>query len=146
MHRITPHLWVGATHEVVPARFDLVLTISDHPTAVRRPTSAREVVAAFPDSRLTRDGLAAIRRAVGTVLAALDGVAVVCIRCARGTNRSRLIAALVLRERGHDPEDAVALARTGDDGSLVNPYFVDLVYHWPRDPVRGLVRRGRGDG
>jgi protein-tyrosine phosphatase len=60
----------------------------------------------------------------------------VLVRCRMGANRSPLVAALVLRQAGRSPGQAIDdVRRARGPLALSNPYFRDLVHCWPDDPM-----------
>lgn len=121
-------LWIGGGRAEIPASVRLVITLE---ASTRSTTRCREVRSHFEDSRWVRVDRDAVLAAVD----AADTDVPVLIRCRHGLNRSGLVAALVLRRQGLTAESALTNVRAGRPGALGNPYFVDLVVAWPRDPM-----------
>lgn len=60
----------------------------------------------------------------------------VLVRCRHGLNRSGLTAGVVLRGFGWVGPQAVDTIREArGPKALSNPYFRDLVFGWPHDPM-----------
>ena len=70
---------------------------------------------------------ATARKAAGQVALALQQGSNALVTCFAGRNRSGLVTALALAERGIDPLQAIALIRSRRRRALTNPWFVDLI-------------------
>ena len=130
--RVAERLWIGGAHALLPHQVTVVVTLDDTAPPITA-YGLTETRAPFPDSRWqpvdTHAVATALRDANRTDRDVL-------IRCRHGCNRSALIAALLLRSRGLDPQQAIGMIRRARPGALTNPYFVDLIHEWPHDPMR----------
>ncbi|WP_404952967.1 protein phosphatase [Streptomyces sp. 147326] len=117
---IAPGLWMGGhywtdpageLHPVVVAdEFDLVISLfarTGHGPGPR----AEHVVAEMPDAGLTAAQLRTVQRLARTAGLALDSGLTALVRCHSGYNRSGLVVAQCLVDRGLAPAEAIALVR-----------------------------------
>ncbi|MCY0940979.1 MULTISPECIES: protein-tyrosine phosphatase family protein [Streptomyces] len=109
------HFWTGPSGERRPAvvtdEFDLVVSLftrSGHGPGPR----AEHVVTELPDAPLTTAQLRAVQHLAGAVSLALDLGLTTLVRCRSGYNRSGLVVAQCLVDRGLPPDRAVALVRS----------------------------------
>ena len=130
---IAPGMWIGGAYAPIPEDAHGVVTLDNLAPPVLDP-AVRESRAPFPDSRFQPVPLGPMSAA----LAAADTYRAhgVLIRCRHGLNRSALIAALTLRNHGDSAHRAMEQIRSKRPGALSNPYFADLIAHWPNDPMR----------
>lgn len=120
---ICPGLWVGGTADadtigspVGPAHyepsafpFDLVITL--FADAQPAPWQVEEMRYGFPDADLTNDVVQRSMTYAAYANHRWSNGARVLVRCQQGLNRSGLVAALILIERGHTGTQAVELLR-----------------------------------
>ena len=130
---IAPGMWIGGAYAPLPKDARGVVTLDDLAPPVLDP-AVRESRACFPDSRFQPVPLGPMSAALAAANA-FRGHGVL-IRCRHGLNRSALIAALTLRDHGLPAHRATEQIRSVRPGALSNPYFADLVTHWPNDPMR----------
>ena len=130
-------VWIGGASAPIPGAVSVVVTLEESASHIDR-FGIIEIREPFPDSRWQPIDADRVSNALLAAQAYSDGS--VLIRCRHGLNRSALIAALVLKGRGWSPETAIAAARQARPGALSNPYFADLVWAWPRDPMRSSSR------
>jgi protein-tyrosine phosphatase len=125
------HYWTDPAGElrlaVVDREFDLVVSLFRQP-GHGPATGVAQLVCEVPDEALTADQLAAVQRtALATAAAVRDGRKVL-VRCHSGYNRSGLVVAQVLVDRGLTPAQAVELIRRQrSPWALNNPLFVQYL-------------------
>lgn len=130
--QIVPGLWIGGAYAPLPASTSVVVTLDDLATPIEQP-GVSEARHPFPDSRWHAIDHVVVRAAID---AADTPTGHVFIRCRHGINRSALIAALLLRARGWSGAEDIDTIRRARPGALTNPYFCDLIRHWPDDPMK----------
>ncbi|MFD9333338.1 protein phosphatase [Streptomyces sp. NPDC060028] len=108
------HYWTDAAGELRPVvvedEFDLVISLftrSGHGPGPR----AEHVVGEVPDAALTADQLRTVQRLARAASLGLDSGLVILVRCHSGYNRSGLVVAQCLVERGLPAAEAIALVR-----------------------------------
>ncbi|MFD6936062.1 protein phosphatase [Streptomyces goshikiensis] len=117
---ISPGLWMGGhvwndpagepRPVVVADEFDLVISLftrSGHGPA----PGTEHLVAEMPDAVLTAGQLHTVRGLARAASRALDAGRTILVRCHSGYNRSGLVVAQCLVERGLAPAEAIALIR-----------------------------------
>ncbi len=117
---ITPGLWMGGHYRTDPAgelrpavvadEFDLVISLFTR-TGHGPGPRAEHVVAHMPDAALTAAQLRTVQRLARTAGLALDTGLTTLVRCHSGYNRSGLVVAQCLVDRGLTPAEAIALVR-----------------------------------
>lgn len=117
---VAPGLWMGghfltgAAGElrpvVVGAEFDLVISLFTHPGHGPAP-QVEHLVGEMPDAPLTGAQLRTVQRLARAASAALDSGRTILVRCHSGYNRSGLVVAQCLVERGLAPAAAIGLVR-----------------------------------
>ncbi len=131
-----PGLWMGG-HEfkgptglelaVVRDEFDLVQTLLMLPGHGPDP-GVEHHVWPIPDGPLDGTQLAGVMRLARAAGDALDAGRSVLVRCYSGYNRSGLVVAHALVDRGHSAEDAIRLIRSRrSPWALHNELFVDYL-------------------
>lgn len=118
-------LWIGGDMADIPDGIRLVITLEESSEPI---TAVSEIRYPFRDSRWERAPRDVIQAAVDD---AIGSYGPVLIRCRYGLNRSGLVAAIILRHRGYEPDDAVSLVQMKRLGALTNTYFRALVRTWP---------------
>ncbi|MGW6981258.1 protein-tyrosine phosphatase family protein [Streptomyces sp. NPDC054932] len=126
---IVPGLWMGGHYWTDPAgelqpavvgdEFDLVISLftsTGHGPGPR----AEHVVAEIPDSELAPHQLHTVLRLARTAGLALDSGLVTLVRCHSGYNRSGLVVAQCLVDRGLAPAEAIASVRRGRSPRALN--------------------------
>ncbi|MEU9378588.1 protein phosphatase [Streptomyces sp. NPDC048255] len=108
------HVWTGPGGEQRPAvvadEFGLVISLFTRPGHGPGP-AAEHVVAEMPDAALTGTQLRTVQRLARTAGLALDSGLTTLVRCHSGYNRSGLVVAQCLIDRGLTPAEAIALVR-----------------------------------
>ncbi|MFG2874867.1 protein phosphatase [Streptomyces sp. NPDC048337] len=117
---IAPGLWMGGHYwtdpdgelrpAVVTDEFDLVISLftrTGHGPCPR----AEHVVGEVPDTALTVGQLRTVQRLARTAGLGLDAGLTTLVRCHSGYNRSGLVVAQCLVDRGMAPAEAIALVR-----------------------------------
>jgi protein-tyrosine phosphatase len=134
---IVPGLWMGG-HEfqgrsgrlevaVVRAEFDLVQSLLRLPGYGPDP-GVEHHVWPIPDGPLDGTQLAGVMRLAGAVNEALDAGRRVLVRCYHGYNRSGLVIAHALVQRGRSPDEAIRLIRDRRSAwALHNELFVEYL-------------------
>ncbi|MES4888878.1 dual specificity protein phosphatase family protein [Streptomyces sp. NPDC096012] len=134
---IVPGLWMGG-HEfrgragrlevaVVGAEFDLVQSLLRLPGYGPDP-GVEHHVWPIPDGPLDGTQLAGVMRLAGAVNEALDAGRRVLVRCYHGYNRSGLVIAHALVQRGRSPDEAIRLIRDRRSAwALHNELFVEYL-------------------
>ncbi|UXY29908.1 protein-tyrosine phosphatase family protein [Streptomyces sp. HUAS TT20] len=133
---IVPGLWMGG-HEfkgpsglelaVVRDEFDLVQTLLRLPGHGPDP-GVEHHVWPIPDGPLDGTQLAGVMRLARAAGDALDTGRSVLVRCYSGYNRSGLVVAHALVDRGHSAEEAIRLIRRRrSPWALHNELFVDYL-------------------
>ncbi|MER6316921.1 protein phosphatase [Streptomyces sp. NPDC001581] len=117
---IAPGLWMGGHYWTDPAgelrptvvadEFDLVISLFTR-TGHGPGPRAEHVVAQMPDAELTAAQLRTVQRLARTAGLALDSGLTALVRCHSGYNRSGLVVAQCLVDRGMAPAEAIALVR-----------------------------------
>ncbi|MFD6967068.1 protein phosphatase [Streptomyces sp. NPDC059949] len=117
---IVPGLWMGGHYRTDPAgelrpavvadEFDLVISLFTR-TGHGPGPRAEHVVAHMPDAGLTAAQLRTVQRLARTAGLALDTGLATLVRCHSGYNRSGLVVAQCLVDRGLTPAEAIALVR-----------------------------------
>ncbi|WP_330300027.1 protein-tyrosine phosphatase family protein [Streptomyces sp. NBC_00503] len=106
------HFWTDPAGElwpvVVGAEFDLVISLFTHPGHGPGP-GVEHLVGDMPDAPLTSAQLRTVQRLVRAACAALDAGRTILVRCHSGYNRSGLVVAQCLVERGLVPAPAEAI-------------------------------------
>lgn len=131
-----PGLWMGG-HEfkgpsglelaVVRDEFDLVQTLLSLPGHGPDP-GVEHHVWPIPDGPLDSTQLAGVMRLARAAGDALDAGRSVLVRCYSGYNRSGLVIAHALVDRGHSAEEAIRLIRSRrSPWALHNELFVDYL-------------------
>lgn len=131
--RVGSGLWVGGSLMKQPRAedFDLVVTMSRR--AQPCGPELHEVTAFIPDTVVERPDLVNGLAHFIDMKAKRGGGYRVLIRCQLGLNRSALIAALVLMNRGWVAEEAIAdIRRLRSPLALCNPEFVRYLLEWER--------------
>lgn len=110
-HEVLPGLWQGGSRSAPePGRFDVVISLCARGNRRSPPPEGQQVLSWFiadadvPDEET-------IRRLARRVSAWLDEGLSVLVRCKAGMNRSGLVVARTLVERGLRPEEAIDLIR-----------------------------------
>ncbi|MFJ3232691.1 protein phosphatase [Streptomyces sp. NPDC086787] len=134
---IVPGLWMGG-HEfrgasghlesaVVRGEFDLVQTLLRLPGHGPDP-GVEHHVWPIPDGPLDGTQLAGVIRLARAACDALDAGRRVLVRCYHGYNRSGLVIAHALVDRGRSADDAIGLIRTHrSPWALHNDLFVEYL-------------------
>lgn len=135
---IVPGLWMGG-HEVrgrsghvepvvVRDEFDVVQTLLRLPGYGPDPGIEHHVWP-IPDGPLDATQLTGVMRLAGAANEALDAGLRVLVRCHHGYNRSGLVVAHALVQRGHhSPEEAIQLIRARRSAwALHNELFVEYL-------------------
>jgi len=125
------HYWTDARGELQPAvaggEFDLVVSLftrSGHGPA----PGVEHLVAEIPDGPLTSAQIEAVQRLARTVAGAVRDGRRTLVRCHSGDNRSGLVVAQALVDRGHEVTAAVALVRERrSPWALNNGTFVEYL-------------------
>ncbi|MET9610997.1 protein phosphatase [Streptomyces sp. NPDC006512] len=125
------HVWADDTGEVRPAvvrrEFDLVISLFTRPGHGPDP-AAEHVVGEMPDAPLTTAQLRTVQHLARTAGQALDSGRTALVRCYSGYNRSGLVVAQCLVDRGLPPAEAIALIRSRrSPWALHNPVFTDYL-------------------
>jgi hypothetical protein len=129
---IVPGLWMsGSRAALAEGRFDRVLTLcAERNEHVAVPSGSVALAWRIPDAQL--DEPEGVRAWARRISAWIDEGETVLVRCAAGLNRSGLVIARTLIERGMAPHDAVMLVRERRRAdALNNPWFVDWLRHEP---------------
>ena len=127
---IVPGLWMsGSRAALAEGRFDRVVTLcAERNEHVAVPSGTMALSWRIPDAQLDEPEQA--RAWARRISAWMDEGETVLVRCAAGLNRSGLIIARTLIERGMDPQDAVVLVRHRRRAdALNNPWFVEWLRH-----------------
>ena len=112
---------------VVRDEFDLVQTLLRLPGHGPDP-GVEHHVWAIPDGPLDGTQLAGVMRLAQAASEALDGGHKVLVRCYHGYNRSGLVVAQTLVQRGGSADEAIRLIRTRrSPWALHNELFVDYL-------------------
>ncbi|WP_405435645.1 protein phosphatase [Streptomyces avidinii] len=110
------HYWAGSAGELWPAvvedEFDLVISLFTR-TGHGPGPRAEHIVADIPDAELTAGQLHTVQRLAHTAGLALDSGLTTLVRCHSGYNRSGLVVAQCLVDRGLTPAEAIARVRRG---------------------------------
>ncbi|MGW0394543.1 protein-tyrosine phosphatase family protein [Streptomyces sp. NPDC003042] len=108
------HYWTDPAGELLPAvavdEFDLVISLYTRPGHGPAPR-AEHLVAEMPDATLSAGQLRTVQRLARAAALALDEGLITLVRCYAGYNRSGLVVAQCLVERGLTPDEAIALVR-----------------------------------
>ncbi|MCX4529745.1 dual specificity protein phosphatase family protein [Streptomyces sp. NBC_01551] len=108
------HVWTDPAGELRPVvvadEFDLVISLFTRSGHGPGP-DAEHLVALMPDAALTAGQLHTVRRLARAASGALDAGRTILVRCHSGYNRSGLVVAQCLMERGLAAADAIALVR-----------------------------------
>ncbi|MCX4626007.1 protein phosphatase [Streptomyces sp. NBC_01443] len=117
---VVPGLWMGGHYWTDPAgelrpvvvgsEFDLVISLYARSGHGPDP-HVEHLVAEIPDGPLTAAELQEVQGLARSGVAALDRGLTTLVRCHSGYNRSGLVVAQVLVERGLPVDEAVALVR-----------------------------------
>uniref|UniRef100_A0AAU2JZL1 Protein phosphatase n=1 Tax=Streptomyces sp. NBC_00049 TaxID=2903617 RepID=A0AAU2JZL1_9ACTN len=117
---IAPGLWMGGHYwtdaagalqpVVVADEFDLVISLFTRTGHGPGPGTGH-VVGEVPDAALTEAQLRTVQGLARTAGLALDAGLTTLVRCHSGYNRSGLVVAQCLVDRGLAPADAIALVR-----------------------------------
>ncbi|MFE5537375.1 protein phosphatase [Streptomyces sp. NPDC056492] len=117
---IVPRLWMGGHHWTDPAgelrpvvagsEFDLVISLYSR-SGHGPDAHVEHLVREMPDGPLTAAELHGVQDLARTGVSALDKGLTVLVRCHSGYNRSGLVIAQMLIERGLPAGEAVALVR-----------------------------------
>ncbi|MGT2532119.1 protein-tyrosine phosphatase family protein [Streptomyces nojiriensis] len=134
---IVPGLWMGG-HQwtdplgdsrpvVVGREFGLVISLFTRPGHGPGP-GVEHVVADMPDAPLSAEQIRTVQELARTAARALRDGRTVLVRCRSGYNRSGLVVAQTLVERGEEPATAVGIVRRGrSPWALNNRMFVDYL-------------------
>lgn len=134
---IVPGLWMSGSRAAIPdRRFDRVVTLcAERNEHVAVPPGSAALSWRIADARL--DDPEQAREWARRIAGWLEEGETVLVRCAAGLNRSGLVVARTLIERGMDPHDAVILVRRRRRAdALNNPWFVEWLRH-ERPPLQG---------
>lgn len=108
------HFWTDPAGELRPAvvadEFDLVISLFTRSGHGPGP-QAEHLVGEMPDAALTAVQLRTALQLARTAARALDAGRTTLVRCHSGYNRSGLVVAQCLVDRGLTPADAIALVR-----------------------------------
>jgi hypothetical protein len=127
---IVPGLWMsGSRAALAEGRFDRVVTLcAERNEHAAVPSGSTALSWRIPDAQLDEPEQA--REWARRISAWMDEGETVLVRCAAGLNRSGLVIARTLIERGMDPHDAVMLVRHRRRAdALNNPWFVEWLRH-----------------
>jgi hypothetical protein len=136
--QIVPGLWMSGSRAEIPlGRFDRVLTLcAERHERVVVPEGSAPLVWRIPDAEI--EDPERVRTWARQIVGWMDEGETVLVRCAAGLNRSGLVVARALIERGHSPKEAVLLIREQRRAdALNNPWFVEwLRYEGDGDAER----------
>lgn len=124
--------WIGGELAAIPDGVTAVVTL-EQATPASGLAGVVELRLHLRDTRwepVLREPLEAAIQAV----VCRDGP--ILVRCQHGLNRSALVVGLALRQLGHDASEVVALVRAVRPNAFTNPYFLDLLRTYPRDPMQ----------
>ncbi|MFD9411168.1 protein phosphatase [Streptomyces sp. NPDC059989] len=117
---VAPGLWMGGHYWTDPAgelrpvivadEFDVVISLFTR-TGHGPGPRAEHVVGEVPDAALNAGQLHTVQRLARTARLALEAGLTTLVRCHSGYNRSGLVVAQCLIDRGMAPAEAIALVR-----------------------------------
>jgi len=127
---IVPALWMsGSRATLAKGRFDRVVTLcAERHEHVAVPSGSTALSWRILDAQLDEPEQA--RAWARRISAWMDDGETVLVRCAAGLNRSGMVIARTLIERGMDPHEAVMVVRHRRRAdALNNPWFVEWLRH-----------------
>ncbi|MFJ9338946.1 protein phosphatase [Streptomyces sp. NPDC101733] len=125
------HVWAGpdgAERAAVPGEeFDLVISLYSRPGHGPHP-DIEHLVGVVPDAPLTAGQLHTVQGLARSAAHALDAGRRTLVRCFHGYNRSGLVVAQCLVDRGMAPAEAITLIRSRrSPHALHNELFTDYL-------------------